>query len=428
MKALGRLVCLVCAAVAGAASAETLPEAWAAALGSHQLIAAASAERDAAFYELDGARSERRPSVGVSSGFTQLDTAPRFSFGGPFVSPPLFDNDNFVTAAAQVELPLFTGGAIRHGVEAARLGADASERQLESVTQNVKLAVGEAYVTVLRAESAVAVAESTVATLRAHAVDARNRYDTGAVPRNDFLAASVALANAEQTMLQTQNGLDLARAAYNRELGRELDATVVLDPDVPLDSASLPAQALEPLVAMALEQRDELAGFEAQVLALGEQSAAQRAATRPRLGLTGGYMYLENQVLDQKGFWMVGLGFEWNLFDTGRTKSRAAAIDSRASALAHQRGDLETLIRLQVRQAWLDHREAENRRAVAERAVEQAAENLEVARNRYRAGAGTNTEVLDAETLRTQSLSNLDSAQFDAAVALLRLQRAIGAI
>lgn len=428
MKALGRLACLACATAAFPLSAETLPDAWATALSSHQLIAAATAERDAALHELDGARSERRPSVEVSSGFTQLDTAPRFAFGGSFVSPPVFDDDNLVTTRAQVGLPLYTGGAIRHGVEAARLGADASERQLDTVTQDVKLAVGEAYVNVLRAESAAAVAASAVETLRAHATDARNRYDSGAVPRNDFLAASVALANAEQTMLQTQNGLDLARAAYNRQLGREFNAEVMLAPEIATDAASLAADPLEPLVAMALERRDELAAFEAQALALGERSAAERAATRPKVGLTGGYMYLENQVLDQKRFWMVGLGFEWNLFDSGRTRSRAAATELRASALTHRRADFETLIRLQVQRAWLDHREAENRRAVAERAVEQAAENLEVARNRYRAGAGTNTEVLDAEALRTQSLSNLDNARFDAAAALLRLQRAVGAI
>ena len=51
-----------------------------------------------------------------------------------------------------------------------------------------------------------------------------------------------------------------------------------------------------------------------------------------------------------------------------------------------------------------------------------------VVRNRYGAGAGTNVEVLDAEALREQSLSNRDSARFELALAKLRLARATGSL
>jgi len=47
-------------------------------------------------------------------------------------------------------------------------------------------------------------------------------------------------------------------------------------------------------------------------------------------------------------------------------------------------------------------------------------------RNRYAAGASTNVEVLDAEALREQSLSNRDDARFEFVLAKLRLARAVG--
>ena len=56
----------------------------------------------------------------------------------------------------------------------------------------------------------------------------------------------------------------------------------------------------------------------------------------------------------------------------------------------------------------------------------QATENLRVVSNRYKAGASTNTEVLDAESLREQSLDNRDNAHFSLALAKLRLARAVG--
>ena len=77
------------------------------------------------------------------------------------------------------------------------VGGDGA-RQLAAVVQDIKLGVAEHYVGVLRAERAVAVSGSYVASLRSHTENARSRYEFGDVPQNDYLAASVTLANAEK--------------------------------------------------------------------------------------------------------------------------------------------------------------------------------------------------------------------------------------
>jgi outer membrane protein len=61
-------------------------------------------------------------------------------------------------------------------------------------------------------------------------------------------------------------------------------------------------------------------------------------------------------------------------------------------------------------------------------AVEQAEENLRIARERYGAGLGTQTQLLEAETLRVQALTNRDNAVLDAALARLRLARSVGSL
>jgi outer membrane protein len=81
---------------------------------------------------------------------------------------------------------------------------------------------------------------------------------------------------------------------------------------------------------------------------------------------------------------------------------------------------------LQVRQAWLEMDETRHRLEVTHEAVAQAEENLKVARDRYRTGTGTNTEVLDAETLRVRSISNNDNAIYDSVMAGFSLRRAVG--
>ena len=421
------LLLIALAALSGPAVAETLDGAWADALASHRQIEAAGAMRDAADYELEQARGARMPQLGVTSGYTHFDTAPGFSLG-PVTTGPIFDDDDYLSAGVQVQVPLYRGGGVNARIDAAEFGAAAANDQLAAIVQDVKLGVAEHYIGVLRAESAVAVSKSYVASLRSHTENARNRYEFGDVPQNDYLAASVTLADAEQRLLQTTNNLDYARAAYNRFLGRPLTTPVALDPHLGIDE-SIPADAtLEQLIDQARLNRTELRAMNAQESALRSQADSVRANARPQLALTGGYMYLENEFLTEDEFWMAGISFNWNLFDGGQARKRSHAIERRAAAVGHNRADFASMIDLQVRRAWNDRSEAESRLQVADSAVKQASENLRVVRNRYQAGASTNTEVLDAEALREQSMSNLDNARFEVDLAKLRLARAIGAL
>ena len=62
------------------------------------------------------------------------------------------------------------------------------------------------------------------------------------------------------------------------------------------------------------------------------------------------------------------------------------------------------------------------------KAIDQAEENVRVVQDQYEKGQGTNTEVLDAETLRTLSHSNCFNAVYDAVLAVFRLRRAVGTL
>ena len=63
---------------------------------------------------------------------------------------------------------------------------------------------------------------------------------------------------------------------------------------------------------------------------------------------------------------------------------------------------------------------------MARDALVQADENLRVARDRYTAGVGTATEVLDAESLRVRSETNAAVAVVRRTLAAFRLRRAVG--
>ncbi|MFA5732129.1 MAG: TolC family protein [Acidithiobacillus sp.] len=406
-----------------AAAAESLQQAWDTALAVDRSLKAARENTAAAASLLEAAKSARLPNVVLEAGYTALDNTPgaKADFFGQSLQMPLGQKDSFAYKA-MATLPLYTGGRIGRNIDAAAAGVDAAKLGEAADEENLKLRVAEAYVGVLRARRLLEVANSHVRSLESHERDVQNLLDEDLVAKNDLLSVHVALADARQRVLQVANAVDLAQAAYNRLLGRPLGQVVQLEELTPQNDTP----ALGGLTARALERRSELAALARQIGALHQQAAAVRGEDRPQVALSGGYNYQENRYQMYEGQWMVTLGVKWNVFDGGVVNHRASAIDRQAAALTEQREDLSSVIGLQVRQAWLDVAETRKRLAVTQSAIAQAEENLRVVRERYANGLSTNTEVLDAETMRVNSEANHAAALYDAALAGLRLKRAVG--
>ncbi len=412
-----------------ASHAETLEEAWGVALSSDQGLQAVKSQTQAAMATVSAAKARRLPTIDVEAAFTQLDDTPGLDLSSLGLElPDAISHDNFLAASAQINLPLYTSGQISNGISAASAALDANRDQEVAAVQNLKLAVADAFVLVLRATHAVNVANANVDSLQGHATDVQNLFDKGLVPQNDLLAVQVSLANAQQKALQTANGLDIAKAAYNRQLGRALDAEVSLDEVMPQVDPLARTEELNELTATALDNRSELSALLNKTSALSFQGEAERASTKPKVGLNATYRYLENDVLDDENLASVALGVSWSLYDGGLARHRASALEQQAQSARDLNEDLDSGIRLQVRSAWLSINEARRRMSVTKKAVVQADQNLKVAKDRYRNGIGTNTEVLDAETLRSVSQLNDNDARYDAALARLKLARSLGVL
>src|SRR5690606_13712925 len=262
--------------------------------------------------------------------------------------------------------------------------------------------------------------------LEAYVGEVQSMFDREIVPRNDLLAAQVALADARQNRLRASNALNLAKASYNRRLGEPLARDVTLEPALPAIALDLERLSIEQLIARALDNRKELDALQAQANATGHLANVERARLRPQLALNGGYSYLENEVFDRESFASASLTVSWPLFDGGATRNRTAALRRTQRALEERRADLETLIALETRKAWLDLEEARSRASVTAEAVAQSEENLRLTRRQYQAGLVIITRVLEAESLRVVSRTNRDNALLGATLAAYRLARVVG--
>ena len=196
-----------------------------------------------------------------------------------------------------------------------------------------------------------------------------------------------------------------------------------MDPTPPQTTGSLAA-----LVAQADAQRPEIAALDALRARLLDSARATRAQGLPQIALHAGYNHFDNQLLDRQNFASVGVTLKWRLFASGQIREQTDAIDDRARAAERRLQDLRSKIALQVRMSVLNRDDAAARLRAAAVAVAQSEENVRVADELYRSGLGTNTQVLEADSLRTTALTNRDAAKYDLAIADFRLERAIGGL
>jgi outer membrane protein TolC len=404
-------------------SVETLEDAWLIALREDQRVQAgqwtvASSESSQA-----SAQAEYFPSVQLGANAYALSDQPTYSMSllGMSVETPLVDRNSGGFSAVMTQ-PIYTFGRISNGVSAAQQTVHANQSDLARTKLDVKMNVAEIYVVSLRAGRLIEVAESKVISLESHTKDVARFFDKGIVSKNDLLAAQVALADARLQALQVHNMQRVAHAAYNRALGRELSLPVRL---AELQTGGAPGD-IDELTRTAMQTRPEIAALSWQARALRDQAASTDAKKAPQVAVMGGYLYQGNQYVDPNGLAGVMVGVNWTPFDSGRVSNQANSMRQKAESVIRMRKDAESMIALEVRQKWLDQQTALERVEVARQATAQADDNLRVALDRYQHQVGTNTEVLDAETLRVQAFTNFYNSSYEAVLAELRLRRAVG--
>jgi outer membrane protein len=411
---------------------ESLQDAWANALRLDPDLEASRWQSSAAQRGLYAARAERLPSVSARASYSVYDNP--LTLNAPIPSTGLIPPGTFASVTAnqrefflggvRATQPLYTFGRINSAIDAAGAEVTAAVADEERTELDVKLQVAAAYIGILQAQQLLEVANSGVTTLQEHTRVVKNQVDQGAGIRANLLAVQVALANARQSQLQMRNMSIVSQAAYNRTLQRPLDSPVQIA-DLPR-----PTQEYELRLAMqqAMRQRPEIAFLSAKVSGLRSLANSSRASTKPQIQLEGGFRFIENRFLDNEAYNDVSVMAEWNFWDSGRKRNRAAQLEQSAEALLRKRSNAESLIMLQVKKAWHDLDSAQQQVEVNQQALSSADENLRVSQNRYQQGAGTNTEVLDAQTLRTQAYSNYYRSLYDSVLAEMQLLRSIGAL
>ncbi len=405
----------------------TLQQAIELARRNNRQLQIAELELEQARAQLREARAANLPTaqIGADLTFTENTDRPQPSIFNP--NPPQeSDITTSLGGNLRVDYDLFTSGQRSATIRAAEGQVRLRELEVERLSEQLRLDVSNDFYDVQEADENVRIAQDTVRQAEQSLRDALALEQAGVGTRFDVLQAQVELANAQQELVQALSEQQTNR----RRLVRRLDLSqtvnlVAADAVTPAEDWTL---SLEESIVLAYKNRAELEQQLVQRDVARQQRRAALAALGPQVALFGQYQF-ENPTNDQnpdfRDIYQFGIRASMTLFDGGRARAQARQQELNMAIAEASFADNRDAIRLEVEQSYYSLQANRTNISTAEAGVEQARESLRLARLRFQAGVGTQTEVLQAQTDLTRAEVNLVRAVLGYNRSLVTLQRAI---
>ncbi|MEH2348334.1 MAG: TolC family protein [Nostoc sp.] len=385
-----------------------------------ELVQRNNRDLQVAIRQLERSRSSLRasqaalfPTLGINSsvtnsgnGFTNNSSQASTSFNG----------------SAQLNYDVYTSGNRQATIQAAEEQLRVDEFNVESQSLTIKLNATTQYYDLQQADEQVRINRSAVENAQASLRDTQAREQAGVGTRFDVLQSQVNLANTQQ---QLTNAISQQRISR-----RQLATTLSLSQSVDISAADsvklagLWERTVEESIVQAFKNRPELPQFLAQRNIAEQQRRQALSQLGPQISLAASYNLLDryNDGVSVTDGYSVGLQGNLTLFDGGAAKAKAGQSRADIAIAETQFASQRDQIRFNVEQFYSQLQSNLKNVQTAGVALNQAREALNLARLRFQAGVGTQTEVIAAENDLTTAEGNRVTAILDYNRALANLQ------
>jgi outer membrane protein len=340
------------------------------------------------------------------------------TFIGPF--------NNF-DARARLVQSIFDLSAIRN-YQAGRAGVRVAEAQEQLAREQVATGVSLIYLEALRAGRAVLAAQSNVDLAQTLLKLAQDQRDAGVATGVDVTRAETRLAQEQLRLAQSQFSSEQARLNLQRVVGLPLESPLTLTDILRFTDDAAPST--ETAVAQAAENRPEVRIAEEEIRRSELERKAVSAEQLPSVAFVGDYgvsgITPTNTALPTR---RVAIQLNVPVFNGGLTRGRVAVAESRARQSELELGNVRGQVEEDVRLALSALRTAAQQVRAADESVRLSERELEMARDRFRAGVADNLEVVTAQTslavardAQVNALAQYNAARLNLAASLGRAE------
>ena len=322
------------------------------------------------------------------------------------------------------ELDFF--GRIRSLSDAALAQYLATEQAQRTAQMSLISAVAVTYLNAIADEELLEVTRRTLRTREESLKLTKLKFDNGAASELDFRQAESLVQGARVTLAQVSRRRALDQNALVLLLGQPMPAN--LPPAQSILKQGLLPELPVGLPSEVLTRRPDILQAEQQLIAANANIGAARAAFYPRIALTASAGVASNELsglFDNGRFaWTLSPQALLPIFDRGRNKATLKATEAaREIAVAQYEQAIQSAFRevadaLATRQTLVDEVRAQRAQVDAEAA------RLRLADLRYRSGAASYLDVLDAQRslfLAQQAVVQVQTAQVQNQVTLYKV-------
>ncbi len=401
--------------------ADTLQDALMATYRTNPTLQAARAQQRATDETVPIARADGLPSITSTTNYTEFVRKSANNFTSP---------SRVLNSQVQLGVPIYSGGAVRNSVKAAKTRVQAGQADLRATESSIFSGVVATYMDVILQEAVVGLNRKLVEVLAVNLQATSDRFEIGDLTRTDVAQSQGRLALAQGDARTAEANLSGAREFYIQLVGQEPGN---LAPPPPLPD--LPGAADE-AVSIALEFNPDIIAAHERAEAAEHDIDVAGASRLPKLSLfsSGAYnnffgtlggpvasTFFQNETTAQ-----VGARLSVPIFQGGRPAALRRQAQARASAAMETEIAVERDVIAQTRatfSSWLAAQELIESTQVAVAAAELS---LEGVRAENTAGNRTILDILDAEQELLSARVRLVTARRNAYVAGFSLLAAMG--
>jgi outer membrane protein len=390
-------------------------------------LRAAQARAEAADDTSRSARGQLLPALNGSDQWQHYDSPFAINLAGQnFVARNINTNALSLTATQPVLGLVHLG----FGLASANHSADASHSDARVAAASLGEQVRTTYLRLFEALAQQQIAQTSVEQLQKQVQDAESRYRAGTITNADLLRFETAAANAQQQFIQAQTDALVDRQGLLTYLARNPeDASIefVEPEDLERLAAEPVPQQVDSLINQSLAQRPEVHRAQAQAEAARDNDKAQFTALLPEVNVQASYAWTRGQLFFPENSAYVGIFVNWPFWSWGTQFYAAKSAERQADAADALSQDARRQAAYDVSSRFVQLKAQFVAVQVAETAIKSAEEAYRVTDAQVRAGIGTTTDLLDAQSALTTARLNLARARYERAVARVALDRATAA-
>ena len=418
---LGMAGCASAIALAAPANADTLRDALVETYNTNPTLEAARADQRATDEGVPIARAPGLPSTTVTATHIEFVRQSANSFTAP---------DRNLGVNAQLLVPVYSGGAVKNNIKAAKERVAAGQASLRNTESTVFSQVVAAYMDVLRTEALAALAANQVDVLTINLEATSDRFEIGDLTRTDVAQSQSRLAVAQGDLRLAEANLIAARETYLQLVGKapgDLEAPPPL-PGLP-DTVGL-------AIVTALESNPNLIAAKERAQAAGYDTEVAGAGRLPTLGLFANGDYsdffgtlggpIASDFRQRETTANIGVRLTIPIFQGGLPAARQRQAGARESAALEEVIRIERQIIAETRSTYSNWLAANAVIESSQAAVEAAELSLEGVRAENSIGNRQILDVLNAEQELLSARAQLVTARRNAYVAGFNLLALMG--